>query len=67
LPGLLESDAAARVQLTRTFLSLSQKFRIIRKRLGFLLGMNPLEKDHPGFLRKLRNGFLNFLDCAHSD
>jgi hypothetical protein len=63
---LFESDAPARIQLTRAFLSLSQKFRIIRKMLGFLLGMNPLEKGHPGFLRKLRDGFLNFLDCAHS-
>jgi len=63
---LFKSDATARIQLTRAFLSLSQKFRIVGKLPGFFLGMNPLEKGHPGCLWKLRDGFLNFLDGAHS-
>ena len=63
---MFERDALTRVQLTRAFLGLSQKFGIVSKLLGFLLGMNPLEKSHSGFLWKLRNGFLNFLNGAHS-
>jgi hypothetical protein len=62
---LFERDASACIQLTRAFFSLSQKFGIVGKLFGFLMGMNPLEKGHPGFFWKLRDGFLNFLDSAH--
>jgi len=63
--GLSESDAKARIQLMRAFFSLLQKLRIFGELLSFLLRMNPLKKGHPGFLGKLRNRFLNFLDGAH--
>ena len=53
------------IQLTRPLFRLSQKFRIIRQPLGFLLRMNPLKKSYPGLLGKLSDGCLNFLDGAH--
>jgi hypothetical protein len=64
---LIESNPLASIQLTCPFLSLPQKFRIVSGSISFLVGMDPLKKTDPGFLWKLRNGFLNFLDRAHGE
>ncbi len=66
MAGFFQGDAFASIQLTRSLLCLPKKFGVIGKELCFFPGMNPVEKCHSGFFRKLGYCFLNFLNGAHS-